>query len=83
MYNKGPFADWVPKPVMLLLILVILFPMLSISGVYSSVLTEISGAMATYNDYISMANNAGSIGMGLSFLVLLRFKLLTSNRFIC
>jgi len=75
MYNKGPFANWVPKPVMLLLMLLILFPMLTISGVYPSILSDTSGAMATYTEYITLANNAGTIGMGISILVLMRFKL--------
>jgi len=75
MYNKGPFANWVPKPVMLLLMLVILLSTLTISGVYPSVLSDLSGAMATYTEYITLANNAGTIGMGLSILVLMRFKL--------
>lgn len=75
MYNKGPFASWVPKPVMLLLLLVIMLSTLTISGVYPSVLSDISGAMATYTEYITLANNAGTIGMGLAVIVLMRFKL--------
>lgn len=75
MYNKSPFADWVPKPLMLLLILVILFPIMSINGVYTSNATDLSGALATYSEYVALANNAGVIGMGLSMLIALRIKM--------
>ncbi|UTA66695.1 hypothetical protein [Emticicia sp. 21SJ11W-3] len=75
MYNKGPFASWVPKPVMLILILVILFPMMTISGVYPTTLTDVTGAMATYTEYISLANNAGTIGMGVIFPIAMRLKM--------
>ena len=75
MYNKSPFADWVPKPLMLLLILVILFPIISINGVYTSNATDLSGALATYSEYVALANNAGVIGMGVSMVIALRIKM--------
>jgi len=75
MYNQGPFATWVPKPVMLLLIIFIMFPLMSISGVYTSNATDLSGALATYSEFVSMANNAGSIGMGLALLIVFRVKM--------
>ena len=68
MYNKSPFADWVPKPIMLLLIIIILFPLTAVSGVYMGNATDIAGALATYNEYISLANNASAIGMGLGIV---------------
>ena len=75
MYNRGPFADWVPKPLMLLLIIFFLFPIMTVSGVYTSVLTDLTGALATYSEYASMANNAGSIGMGIAITILMRVKM--------
>ncbi|MBS7334313.1 MAG: hypothetical protein KIG88_12025 [Weeksellaceae bacterium] len=75
MYNKGPFASWVPKPLMLLLIIFFMFPMMTISGVYTSVLTDLTGALATYTEYVSMANNAGTIGMGIAIVILMRVKM--------
>lgn len=75
MYNKGPFASWVPKPVMLVLILVILFPIMSVMGVYTGNATDISGAFATYPEFISMANNATAIGMGLAIMIAMRIKM--------
>lgn len=75
MYNKGPFADWVPKPLMLLLIIIFLFPMMAIMGVYTGNTTDIAGALATYTEYISLANNATTIGMGVSITIALRIKM--------
>ena len=75
MYNKSPFADWVPKPIMLLLIIIILFPLTAVSGVYMGNATDIAGALATYNEYISLANNASAIGMGLGILIAMRIKM--------
>ena len=75
MYNRGPFADWVPKPLMLLLIIFFLFAIMTVSGVYTSVLTDLTGALATYSEYASMANNAGTIGMGIAITILMRVKM--------
>ncbi|HZH74374.1 hypothetical protein K8089_06935 [Aequorivita sp. F47161] len=75
MYNKGPFADWVPKPLMLLLIIIFLFPMLAVMGVYTSNTTDIAGALATYSEYISLANNATTIGMAIAVMIVLRIKM--------
>lgn len=75
MYNKGPFADWVPKPLMLLLIIIFLFPMLAVMGVYSGNTTDIAGAFATYSEYISLANNATTIGMAVAVTIALRIKM--------
>lgn len=74
MYNKSPFASWVPKPVMLLLIFIIMMPALSISGVYTSIATDTAGAMAIYNENITLAYYAGSIGMALAILIFMRVK---------
>src|SRR5690606_36051685 len=75
MYNKGPFADWVPKPLMLLLIIIFLFPMLAVMGVYTSNTTDIAGALATYSEYISLANNATTIGMAVAVMIVFRVKM--------
>lgn len=75
MYNQGPFADWVPKPLMLLLIMIFLFPMVTIMGVYTSNTTDIAGALATYSEYISLANNATTIGMTVAVMIVLRIKM--------
>ena len=75
MYNKGLFAAWVPKPLMLLLIFIFLIPVLSINSVYSNSITDISGALATYTEYMAMASNATTIGMGVAIIFSLRVKM--------
>ncbi len=75
MYNKGPFADWVPKPLMPLLIILFLFPILGVSGVFSNNLSDISGFMGSYTEHITMANNATTIGMMLAMPILMRVKM--------
>ncbi|SEM31930.1 Major Facilitator Superfamily protein [Chryseobacterium taichungense] len=75
MYNKGPFAHWVPKPVMLLLMMIILFPMMAISGSYTTIASDLYGAMSVYPEYISLAFYAGSVGMGLSIMIMMRVKM--------
>ncbi|MFZ2283718.1 MAG: MFS transporter [Lutibacter sp.] len=75
MYIKGPFATWVPKPLMLLLIIVFLLPMIALNGVYTSNMTDISGAFGTYSEYISLANNATAIGMGVAGTIIMRAKM--------
>ncbi|MBT2556615.1 MFS transporter [Hymenobacter sp. ISL-91] len=74
MYNQGPFATWVPKPLMLLLILLIMPPLAVVSGVFTTNITDISGALGVYADYIAAANNAGTIGMGLALSIIMRVK---------
>ncbi|MCG2793665.1 MAG: MFS transporter [Weeksellaceae bacterium] len=75
MYVKGPFATWVPKPLMLLLILIFLLPLIAVNGIYSSNMTDFSGAFSTYSEYISLANNATPIGMGVAGTLIMRVKM--------
>lgn len=75
MYNKGLFSDWVPKPVMLLLILLFLFPLLVVSGIYTANFTEMMSDLGVYSEHLSMANYASFIGMGAVLPLLLRFKM--------
>ncbi len=75
MYNQGPFANWVPKPVMLLLIVAMLLPIAVIGGIYTSNITDIAGGLGTYTEYISVANNATTIGMALGISIMMRIKM--------
>lgn len=75
MYNQGPFANWVPKPVMLLLILFFFAAATAINGVYTGNSADIVGAFGTHSEVVSFANNATTIGMGLSLLIFLRLKM--------
>ncbi len=75
MYNKGLFADWVPKPVQLLLIIILIIPLLAVSGVYTGNLSYMVGSLGTQNSWLIFANYATIIGMGSSLPLVLRFKL--------
>lgn len=75
MYNKGPFATWLPKPLMLLLIIIFTVIIMPLGGVYTTNTTDLAGALASYNEYISLANNATTIGMAVTMIVILRLKM--------
>ena len=75
MYNKGLFANWVPKQVQLLLIVFFLLPTMVVSGVYTGNLSYMSSDLGTYNEWLIFANYAGVVGMGVSMPVIFRFKL--------
>jgi len=74
MYNKGLFCDWVPKPVQLLLILIFLLIILPVSGIYIGNISDMTGSLGSLAEEISMASNAGTIGMAVVFPLLLRTK---------
>lgn len=75
MYNKGLFKYWVPKPVMLLLIILYLLPLLVVSGIYTANFREMMSDLGIYSEYLSWANYASFIGMGAALPLLLRFKM--------
>lgn len=74
MYNKGLFHNWVPKPVMLLLIIVLLLPILGVSGVYTGNMQDMTSSLGTLPEMMSMALNANAIGMAIAFPLILRSK---------
>ena len=75
MYNQGLFKDWVPKPAMLLLIILYLFPLLVVGGIYTPNFSNMMSDLALYSEYLSFANYASFIGMGTALPYLLRFKM--------
>lgn len=82
MYNKGLFADWVPKPLMLVLIIVFLLPILVVSGVYTGNLSFMVSSLGTQNEWIVFANYAGVVGMGVSLPIIFRYKLRFHTKFL-
>lgn len=80
LYEKGPFASWVPKPVMLLLILVYMLVISCASSIYLGNYLDIVGAQAAYTEVAMMANNAMTVGMGVSMLLGFRIKLRFKSR---
>ena len=82
MYNKGLFADWVPKPLMLVLIIVFLIPILVVSGIYTGNLSFMVSSLGTDNAWIVFANYAGVVGMGVSMPVIFRYKMRFHTKFL-
>lgn len=74
MYNKGLFANWVPKPLQLLLIAIFSAFTMSLSGVNTGNITYMYSSMGSMSEYFSMANYATTIGMGAVMPLVMRFK---------
>ena len=75
MYNKGLFSDWVPKPVQLLMIVLLLIVVMPIGGVYTGNISFMVSGTGAMQEYFLWANYATTIGMGASMPVVLRLKL--------
>lgn len=74
MYNRGLFHNWVPKPVMLLLIILFLFPLLSVNGVYTGNNSLLVGDLAGIPEDMQMALYASTVGMMSVMPLLMRIK---------
>ncbi|MBL7681794.1 MAG: hypothetical protein JNK00_00420 [Flavipsychrobacter sp.] len=74
-YNKGLFADWVPKIVQLLLILVFIILLFPMSSIYVGNLSYMVGETGQMAEYFMWANFAGTVGMGAAMPVAFRVKL--------
>ena len=82
MYNKGLFADRVPKPLQLVLIIVFLLPILVVSGIYTGNLSFMVSSLGSQNEWIVFANYAGVVGMGVSLPIIFRYKLRFPTKFL-
>lgn len=71
---KSPFHSWLPKGLIPVVLLVLLFPTLSMSGVYASNTPDLVGAMGALSEYFAMANYATTIGMVIAYPLLLKVK---------
>ena len=75
MYNKGLFHDWVPKLVMLLLILFFLAVLLLINPIYSANIGFMVGGTGIISEYFMWGIFAQTIGMGGGLPFIMRFKM--------
>lgn len=75
LYNKGLFSDWVPKLVMLLLIILFIIPIMTVSGVYTNNISDLAGHFGSYTEHIQYASNAVTIGMSLALAIVMRVKM--------
>lgn len=81
-YKLGLFHDWVPKPVQLLLIILLTIPILGISGIYSTNIGDMMGSQGMLTEDLMMASYASAIGMALVFPLALRMKQFFKSRHI-
>lgn len=72
MYNPGLFADWVPRPLQLGLLLIFLIPSFTISGIYLPNTQYMLSGIGGMAEHMSMANYATNIGMSVAFPLVLR-----------
>lgn len=73
-YNQGLFHSWVPKPIMLLLIMVISIVLFGVTAVYTSNIPFLVGATGELTEDYMWAYYAGVIGMGLAMPLVIRLK---------
>lgn len=75
MYNKGLFNDWVPKPVQLLMIVLLVIVVLPLGGVYTGNISFMVGGTGELSEYFMFASYATTIGMGACMPIVLRMKM--------
>ncbi len=75
MYNKGLYYDWVPKPVQLLLIVLLMAVVMPLGGVYTGNISYMVGGTGALSEYYIWANYATTIGMGAAMPIVLRLKM--------
>lgn len=74
MYNQGLFYSWVPKPIMLLLLVVIALIYFGISAIYTPNITYLVGSTGAMSEYYLWANYASVVGMGVVMPLIIRLK---------
>ena len=63
MVELNPFRSWVPKPLGIIVYLLILVPCLTVGGVYGSITSEIVGGRGIRSDDVQMASYCLTVGM--------------------
>ena len=58
-----PFYNWVPKPIGIIILLLLFIPILSVGGVYSVNSGEMMSGLGIISEHIQFANFVTSIGM--------------------
>ena len=73
-YPKNyPFYNWVPKPVGIIIMLLLFIPILTVGGVYSVNSTEMMSGLGIISEHIQFTNFVTSIGMAAFAPFLYRF----------
>ena len=75
MYNKGLYHNWVPKPIQLLFIVLLLAVVMPLGGVYTGNISFVVSGTGAMTEYFMWANYATTIGMGACMPIVLRMKM--------
>ena len=75
MYNKGLYHNWVPKPIQLLLIILLLAVVMPLGGVYTGNISYVVSGTGEMTEYFMWANYATTIGMGACMPIVMRMKM--------
>lgn len=78
-----PFYDWVPKPLGILILVLLFLPILTIGGVYSVNSTEMMSGLGIISEHLQFTNFATSIGMAAFCPFLYRLVLIRKEKMMC
>lgn len=78
-----PFYDWVPKPVGILILVLLFLPILTIGGVYSVNSTEMMSGLGIISEHLQFTNFATSIGMAAFCPFLYRLVVIRKEKMMC
>lgn len=78
-----PFYNWVPKPLGILILLLLFLPILTVGGTYSVNSTEMMSSLGILSEHIQFANFATSIGMAAFCPFLYRLVVIRREKMMC
>lgn len=83
-YPKNyPFYNWVPKPLGILIMLLLFIPILTVGGVYSVNSTEMMNGLGIISEHIQFTNFVTSIGMAAFAPFLYRLMCIRREKMMC
>ncbi len=83
-YPKNyPFYNWVPKPVGIIIMLLLFIPILTVGGVYSVNSTEMMSGLGIISEHIQFTNFVTSIGMAAFAPFLYRLMCIRREKMMC
>ena len=83
-YPKNyPFYNWVPKPVGIIIMLLLFIPILTVGGVYSVNSTEMMSGLGIISEHIQFTNFVTSIGMAAFAPFLYRLMRIRREKMMC
>lgn len=62
-YRNYPFYDWMPKPLGIIILILLFIPILTVGGVYTANSGEMMSGLGIQSEHIQFAGFATSIGM--------------------